>query len=249
MGKLEGKTALITGGTSGIGLATAELFLREGARLLVAGRSQENAERASALLGGAARTVACDSGRLSDIEALLREAGEYLGSIDVLFLNAAVAKAAPLEAVTEADFDEIFSVDLKGVFFTLQKSLPLLAPGASIIVTTSIANRLGSPNFSVYAAAKAALRSLVQSLALELVGRGYRINAVCPGPIDTPMFERLGLSEAAAQAKRDATREKSPSKRFGSPDEVAKVVLFLASGDSSYIVGEEIVVDGGMSLL
>lgn len=249
MARLESKTALITGGTSGIGLATARLFLGEGARLLVTGRSAESIATARKILTENTRIVDCDTGDLASIDALMNCAAEFLEKIDVLFLNAAIAKAAPIEQVTEADFDEIMSVNLKGVFFTIQKALPLLAPGASIIVTTSIANRLGSPNFSAYAAAKGALRSLVQSLALELIGRSIRVNAICPGPIDTPMFERLGLSKAAAQAKREATREKSPSKRFGSPDEVANVALFLACSDSSYLVGEEIVVDGGMSLL
>lgn len=246
--KLAGKTALITGGTSGIGLATAQLFQEEGARVAVTGRSAEGLARARESLGQDAVVLASDAGRLDDIETLVGDVGRLLGNLDILFLNAGLGTPGSLENVTEANFDDIIGVNLKGVFFTIQKALHLLNPGASVIVTTSTANRVASPNFSIYAASKAAARSLVQALALELIPKGIRVNAVCPGPIDTPMFGR-GLPEDIVLRRRAVINEKSPYKRWGTPSEVAKTVLFLGSDDSSYILGEEIVVDGAVSLL
>lgn len=248
MGRLAGKTALITGGTSGIGLATAQLFQEEGARVAVTGRSLANRELAQEVLGHGALIFESDAGRLDDIDALMDTVGQNFGSLDILFLNAGLGTPGGLEIVTEADFDRMIAVNLKGVFFALQRALPLLNRGASVIVTTSIANRMASPNFSLYAAAKAGVRSMMQGLALELIPRGVRINALCPGPIDTPMFGK-GLPEDVVQRRRALINEKSPCKRWGTPMEVAKTALFLASDDSSYIVGEEIVVDGCISLL
>lgn len=248
MTKLANKTALITGGTSGIGLAAARLFQQEGARVAVTGRSPERLAAARTALGTEALVVAGDAGNLADIDTLMARIKQDFGRLDVLFLNAAVAQGGPLELVSENDFDQQIAVNFKGVFFSVQKALPLLNPGASIIVTTSIANRLGTPAASIYAASKAALRSLVQSLALELIGRGIRVNAVCPGPIDTPMYDHLGLPAEFVHQHKAKIRARSPYKRFGTPDEAARVVLFLASDDSAYVVGEEIVVDGGMSI-
>ncbi|HLO61351.1 MAG TPA: SDR family oxidoreductase [Azonexus sp.] len=249
MQRLNGKTALITGGSSGIGLATAQLFQAEGARVAVTGRSTESLQPAGQLLGEQALLIASDAANLKSIEQLMIQVANTLGGLDILVLNAGVARPAPLEMTDEEQFDETADTNFKGVFFAIQKALPILRPGASIIVTTSITNQLGSPNFSVYAACKAALRSLVGSLALELIARQIRINAVSPGPIATPMFDRFGLPAEASQAIKAQIQAKSPIGRFGGPDELAKVNLFLASDDSSYIVGEEIVVDGGMSLL
>lgn len=243
------KHVLITGGTSGIGLATAQLFQSRGTRVAVTGRSAQNLEAATRLLGPDALVVDSDCGSLADIDSLVSQVGKAFGHLDALVLNAGTAAPAPLEAVNEQAFDREQSGNFKGVFFTLQKALPLLAAGSSVVITTSITNRLGSPNFSVYGACKAALRSLTASLALELTPRGIRVNAVSPGPIATPMFDRLGLPPEAAQAIRDQIAAKSPVGRFGTPEEVAKVIHFLASDDASYIVGQEIVVDGGMSLL
>lgn len=247
--RLQGKRALVTGGSSGIGLASAALFQQHGALVAISGRNRQALEEAGAILGNEALLIQADAGVLSDIDATMASITANFGKLDVLFINAGMASPAPIEHVTEAAFDEQLGVNLKGVFFTIQKALPLMAEGGSIIVTTSITNQLGSPNFSVYGAAKAGLRSLVKSLGLELIGRGIRVNAISPGPIATPMFDRLGLPHAVAEEKKQAIAAKSPSKRFGLPDEVAKAALFLASADASYIVGEEIVVDGGMSLL
>ncbi|WP_286757822.1 SDR family oxidoreductase [Ralstonia sp. RL] len=244
--KLEGKTILITGGTSGIGLATAMLFQREGAQVAVTGRDSENLERARRELGSQALVLPSDAGSLADIDALMRQLKDRFGRLDVLFANAAIAKPVPFEAVTEACFDETMDINCKGVFFTIQKALPLFGASASVIVTTSIANRKASAPFAAYGASKAALRSLVQSLSAELIGRGIRINAISPGPIATPMFDRFGLPEEVMQARKRDIAQKSPLKRFGAPEEIAQVALFLASDASSYIVGEEIVVDGAM---
>jgi NAD(P)-dependent dehydrogenase (short-subunit alcohol dehydrogenase family) len=249
MNRLEGKTVLITGGSSGIGLATAKLFCDEGARVAITGRNAESLDHAQTVLGSEALVIRSDAGNMQDISSLMEQVQARFGKLDVLFMNAGVATAAPIDHVSEAQFDDIMGVNFKGVFFTIQKALPLFAERASVIVTTSITNQLGSPNFSVYGASKAALRSLVKSLGLELIGRGVRINAISPGPIATPMFDRFGLPGEMVHAIKGEIERKSPSKRFGTTDEVAKVALFLASDDSTYVVGEEIVVDGGMSLL
>lgn len=249
MNRLEGKVALVTGGTSGIGLATAKLFHAEGAKLIVTGRDPESLMRLQQDLGASAMVVQSEAGNVADIDDLMRKVKDRFQRLDVMFLNAGVATATPLELASEEKFDEIVGVNFKGPFFAIQKALPILGANASIIVTTSITNQLGSPNFSLYGASKAALRSLVQSLGLALIERGVRVNAISPGPIETPIFNRFGLPSEVIQARKREMTQKSPSKRFGTPEEIAKTALFLASDDSSYIVGEEIVVDGGMSLL
>lgn len=249
MQKLSGKTALITGGNSGIGLATAKLFLEHGARVAITGRDPVTLEQASQSLGHDVVALRSDTGQLADIDALVQSVGQRFGHLDVLFVNAAFAQPTPFEFVSEAQFDAQLGANLKGAFFTIQKALPLLSKGASVIVTTSISNQVGAPMFSVYAACKAALRSLVQSTALELAPRGVRVNAVSPGPTDTPGFGRWDVPREVVEAARADFNQRSPMKRFAAPEEVAKVALFLASEDSSYVVGAELVVDGGMSLL
>lgn len=249
MEEFRGKKVLITGASSGIGLATAKLFRNNGAHLAITGRDQAALARARGTLGGETLVVHSDAGNLADIASLMEQVSEYFGKLDVLFLNAGIAKAACIESMSEAQFDELMRINFKGVFFTIQKALPLFAEKASIIVTTSIANRLGSPKFSVYGASKAALRSLVRSLSLELIDRGIRVNAISPGPIATPIFDHFGIPVDKAEAIKAGVERKSPMKRFGTPEEIAKAVLFLASDAAAYLVGEEIVVDGGMSLL
>ncbi|MBI5257246.1 MAG: SDR family oxidoreductase [Burkholderiales bacterium] len=247
MQRLAGKTALITGGNSGIGLAIARLFHDEGAHLVITGRDAASLEAARADLGDQVLTLQSDAGSVPAIEALMADVGQRCGRIDTLVVNAGVALAAPVDHVSEAMFDAMVSVNLKGAFFTIQKALPLMQQGASIIVTTSIANRVGTPMMSVYGATKAGLRSMVQTLALELVGRGIRVNAISPGPISTPIHGRFGLPPEVTDAVKAQITAKSPMQRFGRADEVAKAALFLASDDASYILGEEIIVDGGMS--
>ncbi|MBI4986431.1 MAG: SDR family oxidoreductase [Rhodocyclales bacterium] len=247
--RLHGKTALITGGSSGIGLATARLFRAEGARLAITGRDPDSLARAQAELGADTLAIRSNTGRLDEIAALMAQLRADCGRLDVLFVNAGIAKATPFDRVTEDQFDEIMATNFKGAFFTIQQALPLLADKASVIVTTSIANRKGSPDYSVYAASKAALHSLVQSLGPALSGRGIRVNAISPGPVATPMFGRAGLPTELMQARKRALAEKSPLKRLAAPEEIARAALFLASDDSSYMVGAEIVVDGAISLV
>lgn len=249
MDKLKGKTVLVTGGSSGIGLATAKLFRDHGAHLAITGRDQDSLARARGVLGSETLVIRSNAGSLSDITSMMEQVKNHFTRLDVLFVNAGVATPAPMEQVSETQFDETMGINFKGVFFTIQKALPLFGASASIIVTTSITNQLGSPNFSVYGASKAALRSLVRSLSLELISRGIRMNAISPGPIATPIFDRFGLPAEMVQGIKNEIERKSPIKRFGTPEEVAKVALFLASDDAAYVVGEEIVVDGGMSLL
>lgn len=249
MGRLDGKTALITGGNSGIGLATARLFQAEGARVAVTGRDPAGLDEARRQLGGDALVLASDAGRVTEIEALMARIGAHFGKLDILFANAAIARPAPFEAVTEAAFDETMAINLKGAYFTVQKALPYLSGNAAVLLTTSISNQMGSPNFSVYAACKAGLRNLAQTLGLELVARGVRVNAISPGPIETPMWGRFGLPSEVERNIREGVIAKSPMRRYGSPEEVARVALFLASDDAAYVVGQEIAVDGGMSLL
>lgn len=245
--KLSGKNALITGGNSGIGLATARLFKEHGARIVITGRDQGSLEQARLDLGGDILALQSDAGKLDDIESLMQQAGEYFGQLDILFVNAAVGIPAPFALITEEQFDEVTAICFKGVFFTIQKALPLLSNISSVIITTSITNQLGAPNFSVYAACKAAQRSLVQTLGLELIDRGIRVNAISPGPVNTPGFGRWDVPRDVVQAARDEFTQKSPIKRFGEAEEIANVALFLASDESTYIVGAEIVADGGIS--
>ncbi|MES2354069.1 MAG: SDR family oxidoreductase [Pseudomonadota bacterium] len=250
MQTLSGKTALITGGNSGIGLATAKLFREHGANVVITGRDATTLEEARKTLGDDTLAVLSDAGKLDDIELLMQRVKEQFGRLDVLFVNAAIARPAPFDVVTETEFDETVGINFKGAYFIIQKALPLLAKGSSVIVTTSIANQVGAANFGVYAACKAALCSLVKTLSVELISRGIRVNAVSPGPIDTPGFGRWGNvpKEVVDTVRADFTN-RSPIKRFGTSEEVAKAVLFLSSDDASYTVGTELVVDGGFSLL
>ena len=249
MRRLSGKTALITGGNSGIGLATARLFREHGARLIITGRDRASLDKAESELGEDVLALQSDAGNLGDIERLMERVAERFWQLDVLFVNAAGTNPAPFALVTEAQFDETAASSFKGVFFTIQKALPLLADPASVIVTTSITNQKAAPNFSVYAACKAAQRSFVQTLGLELIAQGIRVNAISPGPVDTPGFGRWDVPREAVLAAREEFTRKSPLKRFAAAEEIAKVALFLACEDSSYLVGSEIVADGGISLV
>jgi NAD(P)-dependent dehydrogenase (short-subunit alcohol dehydrogenase family) len=246
-GKLEGKVAVVTGGNSGIGLATAKQFAREGARVVITGRDARSLADAAREIGGGVLALRSDSSRLADIEELFAAVKERFGRVDVLFVNAGVGKFAPLEETTEELFDHIMDINFKGAYFTIKKALPLLNNGASVILNTSVVAHIGLPNASVYSASKAALLSLVRTLSADLVGRGVRVNAVSPGPVETPIFGKMGLpSEAVAETKRGFSAQ-VPLKRFGRPEEIAKAVLFLASSDSSFLVGTEILADGGVS--
>ena len=249
MGKLEGKVAVITGGNSGIGLATAKEFKEQGAQVVITGRDQQTLDEAKREIGGDVLAVRSDASSLTDIDKLFAAVKEEFGHIDVLFINAGIGKFAPVEAVTEEEFDSIMDINFKGAYFTIQRALPFLNDNASIVLNTSIAAHIGMPNSSVYAASKAALITLARTLSAELVGRGIRVNAVSPGPVTTPILNRLGLPPEALEETRNSLTDQIPMKRFGRPEEIAKTVLFLASTDSSFLLGTEIIADGGMSQL
>jgi len=245
--KLKNKVALITGGTSGIGLEAAKLFRNEGARLIVSGINPARLQEASRHLGPDVLAVRADLRVRADIDELIYTIQKKFGHLDVLFANAGIGLAAPLEAVTEEQIDEQFSVNFKGIFLTIQKAAPLLGKRGSIVVTTSFLNAVGTPGLSVLSATKAAVRSLVRSLGAELAPRGIRVNAVSPGPINTPFHGKLGLSENELGKAAARIEAQVPLHRFGKADEIAKAALFLASEDSSFMTGAELVVDGGLS--
>ncbi len=240
------KVVVVIGGNSGIGLASAQAFALEGARVVVTGRDTATLARAAASLGGRALAVRCDVSDLRAIEALMSEIREKLGRIDVLFVNAGVGAFIPIEAVTEADWDRPMAVNLKGVFFTVQKALPLMSSGGAIVLNSSIGWKKGIPTGSVYAASKAGVRALGRNFAAELVGRGIRVNVVSPGPVETPIIGRTaGLSPEMIPELRKQMRENTPMKRMGEPAEVARAALFLASDEASFITGVDLLVDGG----
>ena len=236
--KLQGKLAVITGGTSGIGLATAKLFVKEGAYVFITGRRQKELDAAVQAIGRNVTSVQGDIAKLTDLDRLY-EAVKSKGRIDVVFANAGVAEFAPLGKITEEHFDRLFGINVKGTLFTVQKALPLMKDGGSIIINGSVASVKGTPAFGVYGATKAALRSLVRTWTSDLKDRHIRSNVVSPGPTDTPVIDG---QPAEAIARIVST---IPMGRMGKPDEIAKAVLFLASDDSSFVTGIELFVDGG----
>jgi NAD(P)-dependent dehydrogenase (short-subunit alcohol dehydrogenase family) len=246
MKRLEGKVAVVTGGNSGIGLATAKRLQQEGARVAISGRSRKTLDEAVRTIGNGVLAIQADVAKMAELDKFYAEVSQKLGKIDVLFVNAGVAKLAPLAETSESIYDEQFDINIKGAYFTIQKALPLLNDGASIILNTSVADSQGNVGTSAYSATKAALRSLARTAAAELVGRGIRVNAVAPGPIVTPIFGRTGLPQETVDEWAKAIVERVPMKRFGQPEEVAATVAFLASQDASYITGVEINVDGGL---
>jgi len=247
MKKFEGKVAVITGGNSGIGLATAQQFVSEGAYIFITGRRQSELDAAVKQIGENVSSVQGDVSNLEDLDRLYAKVKEQKGMIDILFANAGVGELSLLGTITEAQFDKIFGVNVKGLLFTVQKALPLFRDGGSIILNASIGGSKGIEATSVYSASKAAIRSFARTWTAELKHRRIRINAISPGPIDTPAFNGLArIREEVDQIKTNLA-SKVPLGRMGMPDEVAKAVLFLASDDSSFITGIELFVDGGMA--
>jgi NAD(P)-dependent dehydrogenase (short-subunit alcohol dehydrogenase family) len=248
LGKLDNKIAVITGGTTGIGLATAQLFIEEGAKVIVTGRNPETLNQAKTVLGPGADVIAADTSDLKAVEQLFKTIAERYKKIDALFVNAGVAKFAPLAQSTPQVFDELFNVNVRGAYFTVQHAVPLISDGGAILFTASMVTSIAEPMSSVYAATKAALRSFGRSLAGELAPR-IRVNTISPGPIETPIFGKLGLPSEMVHAFAADMLQRNPLKRFGQAHDVAKAALFLLSDQSAYTTGVELFVDGGMASL
>jgi NAD(P)-dependent dehydrogenase (short-subunit alcohol dehydrogenase family) len=249
MSRLNGKFALITGGTSGIGFATAQLFVQSGAKLAITGQNQQRLDDASKTLGAEVLAIRADVRSPDDLDTVFAQIKERWGKLDILFVNAGITKFSPLLDVDEAFIDETMDINFKGALFTVQKAVPLMPQNSSIVFNTSINNQMGMPGSGIYAASKAAVRSLVRVLAAELIERGIRVNAVSPGPINTPLYNKLGFSQEQLDRVAANLQQTIPMKRFGEPEEIAKAVLFLASEDASFVLGEELVVDGGWTRL
>lgn len=249
MKRFQEKTVLVTGGNSGIGLAAAQAFAAEGARVVITGRDAATLEQARATLGANAVALVSDAGRIGDAAVLAAELTARGLRLDAVFLNAGVAKLLPMEQVDEALWDTVFATNVKGPYFQIQALTPLLNPGASIVINGSINAHIGMPNSSVYAASKAAVISLARTLSAELLPRGARVNVLSPGPVATPLYGKLGLDKSALDATAAQIQNQVPLGRFGTPEEIAATVLHLSARESAFIVGTEIIADGGMSQL
>lgn len=245
--KLSDKIALITGGSSGIGLATAKCFIAEGAYVFITGRRQAELDAAVASLGAKAFGIRSDVSKLADLDRVFETIRASKGRLDVLFANAGGGGIAPLGEISEAHFDTTFNTNVRGLLFTVQKALPLMSSGSSIVLNASTASTVGTPAFSVYSATKAAVRSFARNWTLDLKGRGIRVNAVSPGVVPTPGYDLLGLTKEQIQGFVDAQLQAIPLGRVGTPEEIGRAVVFLASADSSYVNGIELFVDGGMA--
>jgi len=247
MNRLKDKRALITGGTSGIGLETARQFLSEGARVAITGKNPATAEAARKELGSGVLILPSDASDVAAQKTLAETVRQAFGGLDILFLNAGIADLRPVEQWDEAAFDRSVAINLKGPYFLVQALLPVFANPASVVLNASVNAHIGMPNTSVYGATKAALLSLARTLSGELISRGIRVNAVSPGPISTPLYSKLGLSEADLKAASASLQSKIPAGRFGNASEIASAIVFLASDESAFTVGSELLIDGGMT--
>lgn len=248
MGRLDGKDILVTGGTTGIGLACAKRFRDEGARVAITGRSDENLEAARKSIGGDVLTIRADVSRVAEIEKMVNEVREHFGGLDGLLVNAGIAKFKPFDEMDEATFDEIMNTNVKGAWFTITRSAPFIRRGGSVVIMASISPHKGQVGLGAYGASKAAARSMARNLSAELVDRGIRVLALSPGPIHTPLFDRMGTPEEV-EAVIDRMTATVPMRRVGTPEEIADAALFLISDESSFMLGAELIVDGGKSQL
>lgn len=248
MSRLQGKRTLITGGTSGIGLETAKQFLAEGARVIVTGVNPDSIEKAKAELGSEVLVLRADSANVAAQKALAQTVQAHYGQLDIAFLNAGVSVWVPIETWTEEMFDRSFDINVKGPYFLIQALLPVFANPASVVLNTSINAHVGMANSSVYAATKAAFLNMSKTLSGELLGRGIRVNAVSPGPVETPLYDKMGIPDVYRDQLNQDIAASIPLGRFGTPQEVAKAVLYLASDESRWTVGSELIVDGGRML-
>jgi NAD(P)-dependent dehydrogenase (short-subunit alcohol dehydrogenase family) len=249
MTKLAGKVAVVTGGSSGLGLATAKRFVEEGAFVYITGRRQEELDKAVALIGANVAAVQGDVQRIEDLDRLFARIRQEKGGIDVLVANSGIVAPETLAAATEDNFDKTFGVNVRGVYFTVNRALPLLSDGASVIVVSSIAAYKGAAGYGTYSASKAAVRSFVRTWTAELIERGIRVNTLSPGPFDTPIMDLQASTPEGREAVRANWAASIPMKRLGRPDELAAAALFLASDESSFIAGIDLIVDGGMTAL
>jgi NAD(P)-dependent dehydrogenase (short-subunit alcohol dehydrogenase family) len=246
--RFQGKVAAVTGGNSGIGLGVAKAYAREGASVVITGRNPKTLQAAAEEIGPGTLAITSDASKISDIEEAMAVIRERFGRIDALFVNAGAGRFTPLEEVTEEFFDETFGVNVKGVLFTVQKALPLMGDGSAIVLNASINGHMAMLNTTVYAASKAAVISLAKTLSVELVGRGIRVNSISPGPIESAFLSRE-LSAEELQQTRDWIVSQVPMKRFGRTEEIASAVLYLTSPESSYVIGADLIIDGGMETL
>jgi NAD(P)-dependent dehydrogenase (short-subunit alcohol dehydrogenase family) len=249
MKRYENKTVLVTGGNSGIGLATAIRFAQEGARVIITGRDQATLDSAREQIGSSTIALKNDQGDIQAAKLLAATLREQGISLDAVLINAGIAKFAPLADVEESLWDQTFNINVKGAFFTIQALLPLLNRGAAVILNGSINAHIGMPSSSVYAASKAALISFAKTMSSELVERGVRVNVVSPGPVSTPIYGKLGVPDAQLGELAASIQAQVPIKRFGTPEEIAGAILYMASPEAAFIVGTELIVDGGMSQL
>ncbi|HKB83018.1 MAG TPA: SDR family oxidoreductase [Burkholderiales bacterium] len=247
MGRLDNKVALVTGGNSGIGLATAKRFVAEGAHVYITGRRQKELDAAVKQIGGNVTGVQGDVSKLADLDRLYDTIGKQKGRLDTIFVNAGIAQIAPLGSISEDHYDQIFDTNVKGVVFTVQKALPLMPLGSTIVLNASIVASKGFAAFSIYSGTKAAVRNFARGWAVDLKDRKIRVNAVSPGVVPTPGFSLLGLTEEQIKGFIDGMVAVTPQGRAGTPDDIAKAVTFLACDDSSYVNGAELFVDGGMA--
>jgi len=247
--RFQDKVAVITGGNSGIGLGVAKAYAQEGAQVAITGRNGKTLEIAAKEIGNGTLAIQSDVGKVGDIEAAMKKIKERFGRIDALFVNAGVGKFVPLEEVTEAFFDETVGINLKGVFFTVQKAVPLMPRGSAILLNASINAHLGMPGSTVYGATKAAVVNMAKTLSADLLQKGIRVNAISPGPITSELLSRDGISLEKLQETKDWIQSQVPVKRFGTPEEIAAAVLYLTARESAFVLGAELIIDGGMATL
>ena len=247
--RFKSKVAVVTGGNSGIGLGVAKAYAKEGAQVAITGRNQNTLNLAATEVGDGTLAIRADAGKVTEIEAAMKKINERFGRIDALFVNAGIGKFVPFEQVTEQFFDETVNINLKGVFFTVQKALSLMSKGSAIVLNASINAHLGMPGTTVYGATKAAVVNLAKTLSADLLEKGIRVNAISPGPITSALLARDGITQEKLRETNDWIQSQVPIKRFGTPEEIAAAVLYLTAPESAFVLGAELIIDGGMATL
>ena len=247
--RFKGKVAVVTGGNSGIGLGVAKAYAKEGAQVAITGRNEKTLEAAAKEIGEGTLAIQSDAGKVAEIEAAMKKIKERFGRIDALFVNAGIGQFVPFEQITEKFFDDTVDINMKGVFFTVQRAIPLMSKGSAIVLNASINAHLGMPGTTVYGATKAAVLNMAKTLSADLLEKGIRVNAISPGPITSALLVRDGITQEKLQETKDWIQSKVPIKRFGTPEEIAAAVLYLTSPESAFVIGPELIIDGGMSTL